>query len=446
MFDSIKDHVPRRDFLKAALAIGGAQALAACTELEVSGADESPRFPRGPEDPDVLSERQHFWDEDLLVNMAGNTVMPQHQLLIFLDYRGAFPPSESDRETVETALRTIERAYQRGTGGDVGAQINEGLLFMIAYSRTYFDQFDEPFPEEIGLQRPEAVLEAVGEDPSKADHYDAVMLLNGDFASMLLEVEQALFGEGETVNGLPVEARLSDVFERVERRTGFIGPGVPREEIADPVADRIDENAPLSMGFESGFRDNLPDNDRVAFHEEPFKDGTTFLVSRLGIDLERWYDNTHEDRIELMFSTEHSEAEVGQVGERLGADSGITEEIVDSRHERAAEHGRIGHSTKTATARDDSFEPTIHRRSEAVATDLIREGVVGFNFSSIQADTQRFVEVREAMNVDAHDVDVPDEEHGIIDYLETLNRATFLVPPRSQRALPSPQPEVDAVE
>ena len=444
MFDTVESRPGRREFLQSALAIGGTAALAACTELEGIVSGEEPRFPQGAEDLSDRPNRQHFWDDWVLRSMAGTTLLPQHQLILFFDYTGEIPPTDEEREQFEAAIQSVERAVQWGTGGDVGAQINEGLLFLIGYSPSYFDRFDESLPAEIDLPTPGTVLEEVGEDPSRAESFDAVMLLNADFASLLLEVEEALMGKGETVNATTMEANFEGLFELVERRTGFVGEGVPHENIDDPVAEKIDENAPMSMGFQSGFSENLPENDVVTFLDEPFKDGTTLMVSQLRIELDRWYDLTHKDRVELMFTTDHTEEQVGAVGENLGSDSGVRCPHVDNIEEDGREHGRIGHTAKTAAARDDDFKPLIHRRSESIATDMIEEGVVGFNFTSVQARMEHFTAVRKAMNPEEYDVDVPDDQHGIIDYIETLSRATFLVPPRTLRALPSPRPDVES--
>ena len=48
--------VSRREFIKAAVAIGGASALAACTQRE-----KVPDLETGPDDPSSLPERQHEW-------------------------------------------------------------------------------------------------------------------------------------------------------------------------------------------------------------------------------------------------------------------------------------------------------------------------------------------------------------------------------------------------
>lgn len=445
MFDSIDSQIPRREFAKAALAIGGANALAACTALETTEDDDgNPPYPVGNRELEELPERQHFWDDNVLVDMAGNTVLPEHQLILFFEYVGEIPPTAEERDDVERAFQSLERAYQRGTGGEIGAQANAGLLFLIGYSPSYFDRFDHSLPTDLGLQTPEEVLEAVGESPELAESYDAVMILNSDFASLLLEVESALTGEVDRVNDQEFDGSFEGILEVVERRTGFVGGGRPHAELDDPVAERIDENAPMSMGFQSGFTDNLPEMDAVTIDSGPFEDGTTLLVSQLEIELDRWYEHEHSDRIELMFSTEHTVEDVGQVGENLGDHSGIQPDHVETIEERAEGCGRIGHTTKTATARDEDFEPTIHRRSETIATDIVREGVGGFNFSSVQSDIERFIEVRQAMNPDDYDVDVPRAEHGIIDYFETTSRATFLVPPRRLRALPNPDPAMNS--
>lgn len=426
----------RRDFAKAALAIGGTSALSACVAVE--GGDGDTPFPRGPDDLSTLPARQHGWGKYIVKDAHGNTIQPQHQLLLLLNYAGPGTPTDADRETVEDALRSVERAYQHGTGGDVGASINKGLLTMLGYSPSYFERFDTPLPDSLDVRPPGSVLDAVGEDPGKADDFDAVLVVTSDFASVVLAAEAALFGGRDAVNGVPVEATLDGVFERADRRTGVVGKGLPAEHLDET---EIPDRAPLSMGFKSGFRDNLATEDAVTIPEGPFADGTTVQLSRLRNDTPDWYDHDLETRIDLMFSPEHDVDEVHETGEPLGASSGVTPETVENIESDAATHGCLGHSQKTATARDDDFQPLILRRSEGVATDDVSADGVGFNFLSIQETIGDFVETRQAMNPEKYDVDVDDPHHGIVDYLETESRATFLLPPRRHRALPSPRPE-----
>ncbi len=45
---------------------------------------------------------------------AGNTVPPQHQLILGLEYGGATPPTEAERDRVDAAFETLDRADEYG--------------------------------------------------------------------------------------------------------------------------------------------------------------------------------------------------------------------------------------------------------------------------------------------------------------------------------------------
>ncbi|KAB1197834.1 MULTISPECIES: hypothetical protein [Haloferax] len=428
----------RRDFVTAAVAIGGTSALTACMQRERTtmeeeegtptehGQSSSTEFPRG--DLESVPSGQHRWGEYLVRDAHGNTVPPQQLVTIGLEYEGSFPPTDAEREQVTQALETLERAFQWGTGGNAGAMFNRGLLFMMGYAPRYFEAMGQT-PDS--LTTPEDVLDAVGEDPAKADPYDAILLLTSDVGSIVLSAEEALFGELDEVNGVPVDATFDGVFSKGGRHTGLVGKGLPADELEE---DRIPEDAPLSMGFKSGFRDNLPKEDAVTLSSGPFAGGTTIASSTLLIDLDRWYDQDADERVAEMFCPAHTTDEVGPVGDKLGSDSGITEADVDRIEEDAESHGCVGHTQKVARARDGEFEPRILRRAEGVATNQ-HEGA-GFEFNSVQRTMDDFVETRNAMNPDEYDFDIPAENHGIVDYLETLRRGAYLAPPREKRALP----------
>jgi hypothetical protein len=208
------------------------------------------------------------------------------------------------------------------------------------------------------------------------------------------------------------------------------------------VEENLRGDAPLSMGYKSGFVDNVATEDAVTIPRGPFREGTTFQVSKLELDLGKWYGNDRERRDELMFSHEHSPDDIGNVGERLEDDSGITEDVVDDLERTAREEGQVGHAAKTALARNDDFEPLILRRSEGVNNAFVRpqEGKVGFNFSAVMETIEDFVETRQAMNASHLDDHVAEDGHGILPYMEVTNRATFLLPPRKRRSLPRPLP------
>lgn len=434
----------RRDFVAAAVAIGGSAALSACLDLEGSTGTDDPtetptstdtdaggsNFPTGT-DPADLPEGQHVWNQYLVHDATGNTVLPRHQLVLGLSYEGSMPPTDAEREQVEAAMATLDRALQWGTGGDASAALNEGLLSMLGYAPRYFDAMDGSVE---GLAPPEDVLEAVGEDPAKIDGFDAALVLNSDYGSPLLAAEEALFGERERLNGVEVAGTFEGVFSVDGRRTGVVGRGLPAEELDH---EDVPEEAPLSMGFRSGFSDNQAPEDAVTIQSGPFAGGTTLAASRLKIDLDRWYDQDADERVGEMFTPRFSADDLSETGDRLGSDSGVTEEDADGVEEAGDRYHHVGHTQKVAAARDDDFTPTILRRTEGVATDAEFADGVGFNFNSVQRDVQRFVEVRKAMNPEEYDTDVPNPHHGIVDYLETVERGTFLVPPRADRALPT---------
>ena len=422
----------RREFLKAAVAIGGASALSACMKKEKGRAEAaSEQYPRGPSDLSSLPERQHAWGEYLRRNRFGTTSLPTHHAMLLLNYAGDGTPTDEERERAEAAFRTLERAFQRGTGGDSRAVKHEGLLFVVGYSSTYFERFDESLPSSLDLQAPEAVLEATGETEPTADSFDAVVHLASGHASVILGAEEALFGELGRLNGVDVEGGLAGTFERAERRTGFIGKGLPAKRYE---GEHFPEEAPLAMGYQSGFADSLPSEDRISIREGPFADGTTMQVSRLNIDDESWYGESHEERRKLMFSPEHSHAEVGDFGENLAGDSGITKEIADRVPSDAREEEILGHSQKLARARDEEFRARILRR------DFDGTAEPSLHFDSWQRDIGDFVDTRKAMQGDDFDEALPDGHNGILDHIEVTNRATFLMPPRRLRSLPTPRP------
>lgn len=432
----------RRAFLKAAVAIGGLNALSACTKL--TGTDirtETLPFPQGPSDRSTLPDRQHGWSDYLVTDRQGNVAPPQHHVFVFLDYTTDGRPTEADRETVETAFQTLERAFQWGTGPNANAISNDGLLFMLGYSPAYFQRFDAPLPDSVDLPAPERVLEELDDDPTKADTADALLHIASDRAQIVLSAEAALFGDLDRVNSVDVDTDLTDIFERVDRRTGFVGRGMPSERLDE---EAIPERSPASMGFKSKFADTVPSEDKVTIKEGPFAGGTTQHVSQLELDLDNWYDHDHGERVARMFSPEHTSEAVGDVGEALGKESRVTEDLVEQTDESAERKGVVGHSQKTARARDDEFEPIILRRGDFNATG---EPSAVLHFGSIQEGIADFVRTRKAMDDIGFNSDTTDSteettptvaeaDDGILGFIEVQNRANFLIPPRDLRALP----------
>ncbi|PSP90289.1 Tat pathway signal protein [Halobacteriales archaeon QS_4_69_34] len=415
----------RRAFTKAAVAIGGASALSAC--LDRGGVD----VPQGPSNLSALPSGQHAWDTYLATDEAGNTLGPRHRVLLYLDYPGDGPPSDADRTTLERALEGLDRAYQRG---------NRGLVYTISYSPAYFERFEASLPDSVDLPAPKAL--SPFEEPA-FDSDDAVIHLASDHGQVVLAAEQALFGEKSELNGVEMDASLAEVFKRTDRRTGFIGDGLPAEhqEVEGiPKGEPVPDDAPLYMGFESGFEKNQASEDRVTIQTGPFAGGTTQHVSKIRLRLDDWYgEQDHDDRVGEMFCPFHAgEGLVEGTGESLG-DSNRIENCHADLDATAREYGRVGHAQKASEAREDG-SPIILRRD----FDSTDDDAAGVHFVSLQRGVRDFEATREAINATEQTQNPAIRQrvnNGILEYVFVQRRGNSLVPPRKLRALPTPRPE-----
>ncbi|GAB6880485.1 Tat pathway signal protein [Halorubrum gandharaense] len=437
------DSVSRREFTKAAVALGGTAGLSACLGYgddpngsETNGAadDGLPGVPTG--DPEGVPARQHAWNESLPTDDDGNVVAPVHHVLRYADLTVDVSDTEAlseARETLSAALRDLEAAFEWS---------NEGLLFTVGYAPAYFDRFDGDLPDAVDLPEPTALTSL--EDPA-FDEADVLVHLASDAPEAVLAAEEALFGDETTANGVDV-TDASDLFERVDRRTGFLSAGLPREKRAEaagvPDDAPIPEGAPLFMGFRNGFAASQATEDRVSIADGPFADGTTQHVSKLRTQLNAWWNQeNHRQRVAKLFSPTHADEErVGEWGERLGADPAVAD-LPEDAVEFAREEGVVGHAQKAARARDDG-DPVLLRRDFPTTDD----DHTGLHFVSLQESVADFVRVREAMTGE----DITDEtgvgtrvNNGILQYVFVRRRGNYLVPPRAHRSLPTPNPSTD---
>jgi deferrochelatase/peroxidase EfeB len=400
----------RRDYLRGLVAAGGTAALSACVDFL-----DSDEPSEQPGDPSNRPASQHAWNPALETDEFGTIRPPKHHVLVPLGL--VDEPTAGDHEQVESAFRSLERAYPYST---------DGLLFTVGYSPGYFERIgvDAPIPEPRALTSFEA---------PEFDEFDALVQLASDRPDAVLAAEEALLGTVDEANGVEMAATLSGVFERSEpRRTGFVGQGLPEqfaEEIGG-VPEEMPDDAPFFMGFRSGFTNSQASEDRVTIQEGPYEGGTTTHVESLDIDLVQWFEqDDHWLRVAQSFSPEHADEEmVGTIGEKLGATTAI-ETQAHQTEEDDRQRGVVGHAQKTARARDDDGQPRLLRRD----FNTIDRDVPGVHFLAHQRTIDDFVRVREAMAGEDLEATV---NNGLLQYVFVIRRGNFIVPPREKRSLP----------
>ncbi len=411
----------RRNFIKAAVAIGGSNALSACLERE------NRNIPRGTQDFSSLPNRQHSWNNFLDKDKYGNNIVPRHRILLYLNYKKEGTPSKEDRKKAKKIFRTLERAYEWS---------NNGLLFTVSYSPKYFNRFEKPLTEFIDLPEPKSL--APFEDP-EPDRPDTVIHLASDYGSVILETEQALFRKKGTVNGVELTNSLKNTFEKVDRRAGFVGESLPakhQDVEGIPDSDPVPEESPLYMGFKSGFQKNQASEDRVTINYGKFSGGTTQQISLLRLHLQQWYEqDSRYHKVATMFCPVHAEEKrVKGVGENLGDSSKIGEGCIENLEEHARNYGVVGHSQKSAQAREDESPVILRRDFDSTDNDKAT-----LHFLSLQKKISDFIDTRKAMNGEDVSSSSPvgqRSNNGILQYMTVKKRGNYLIPPRDLRSLP----------
>ncbi len=414
MSDQDTSGLSRRNYVRTLVAVGGTTALGACLEISDGGS-----IPTGS--PDERPDRQHAWNAALDTDADGNHRNPEHHVLLALDL--VTSPDSDAQSQVETALQSLERAYAYDTAG---------LLFTIGYTPAYFDTVGAdahiPDPEPLtDLESPEL------------DTFDTLVHLASDNPDIVLEAEEALVGEISQPNNVAMDATFDGVFERAgQRRTGFVGPGLPAEHTDKAgVPDSVPDDAPFFMGFRSGFSESQAPEQRVTIQEGPYAGGTTTHVESLDLQLRTWFEqDSHFQRVAKMFSPEHAQEErVGQTGDKLTTSTGVSGDIADRVQADAREEGVVGHAQKAASARDEDGTPPLLRRD----FNTVDGGGPGVHFLAHQRSIADYVRVRRAVAGQ----DVAGEgvgqrlNNGILQYIFVRRRGNFLVPPRDKRALPT---------
>lgn len=347
---------------------------------------------------------QHAWEATFATDREGRPVAPRFHRLLMLDVTGTPSPGDADR--LETALRELERRFAYGP---------EGLLSCLGWGAGWFER-QSRLPSPIARPLPLARWE----DPILED-IDACLHLASDDEHRLAEVTAELFGPG------PLDQRARLALREV--RTGFVGGGLPAERLA---ASGIPPHSPLLLGFHSGLRGNQATEARITIPDGPLAGGTTMHVSRIVLNLERWYAHDPDSRAARMFSP----AVRARDAEALVDDAPSHADRVPA---LATRHGAVGHAQAAGRARLNG-EPRINRRDFATTDG----GLPGTHFVSLQRSLEDFNATRAVMNAaDArhhHHAIGARHHNGINAFIDVRTRATFAVPARTRRAYPYLRP------
>jgi hypothetical protein len=364
---------------------------------------------------------------------------------VFADYTGDGVPSERERGLMRESFERVEGALDND---------REGLMFTVGYSPYYFELYDGSLPDTVDLPEPRPMSET--ETIEKDKHHVAIHLASYK-ASNVLAAEEALFGGRPRIQGDVLDADLTGYLEKKERRTGFVGEGLPAaNQDVDGIPDDepVPEEAPLFMGFSSehGLMETHPDHgtedepiihnqateSEVSIKKGPFAGGTTQHVSKIRLHLEDWYGELElDDRVSRIFEGENDAEDVGKTGEEADVPRGF----INNTEEHIQEHGVVGHSEKLGRAREND-RPLLLRR-DINTTD---EEHAGLHFVSLQRRISDFVKTRTKMNgndlAKEYDQIGEKENNGILEFIEVMNRGNYLIPPENLMAFPKPNPQI----
>ncbi|MFB6304217.1 MAG: hypothetical protein ABEH47_03550 [Haloferacaceae archaeon] len=404
----------RRTALARLGTLAGAVGLSGCAQL--LGAGESEGVPGLAPNPyaDDLPSRQFAQKDYLPTDPHGNDIQSRYRRLLLLNLETE--PSDEAARTVERAMRTLEAAYDWR---------RDGLFHLLGWGSGYFERIGKLGASPVSHPR---VLSRI-DDPA-LQSFDAVLVLESDVPSHFAAVENAMFGSRDTLAGEPVEASLGEVFDLAERRTGFLGEGLPAEHAdVEGVPDgALSADLPGFMGFFSDRGGTQASEDRVAIESGRFADGTTMHLSSLSLSLDTWWNGMDaDDRVARMFSPEFDPSDVAK----------FTDDVPfsDAVREHAQEFDVVGHHEKVAQVREGG-EPLILRR-DFNTTDGGRAGV---HFMSFQRKLAHFRRTRKAMNgwyVRDDSPSITDRKNnGILNFITVRSRANFYVPPREKRSFP----------
>lgn len=372
------------------------------------------------------------------------------------------------------ALDEIETVYPIGPSG---------LFIQVGYGTRYFrDRIpgkltDEYMPKSAlaGTEGQWALIDSIRfpKDPDGLvlEDHDVVFHFKSDFREHIENVISVLFTPDEQLlNGIPAEhAHVGDLMTVTTIRRGFAGHGLPKKigmRMGIPGAELVPDGAMLFMGFSSSHVHGLAQGNLPSFETLPgytdvrpgdyFAGGTAMHISRIGIKLDKWYEQSHRERLQRAFQANRTESE--EVLSPTQAPESATFEAERDEHTR--KYHVVGHNEQmqfmsrvkedTTTAYGDAlpkgtvfflrqdFDTVENPFSYSAQERLSARPHAAVHFVGFGPSAQHFERMRLEMDGVEHQkqFELPDENVGFTNFLETSHRQNLLLPPRAHRALP----------
>ncbi|MGH9044176.1 MAG: DUF7405 family protein [Acidimicrobiales bacterium] len=375
---------------------------------------------------------------------------------------------------LDTAVAQVEELYPVSPAG-ILPQIAWGLPYFSKYIPASLVNEHMPKSTREGTQGEAVLIDAISfpRDPDDIvlEHNDVCFHLKSDFAHHVDEVLRALFFPGDsTLNGVPARSVfVGDLFTVTSVRRGFAGHGMPKRmglSMGIPGAEKIPSGAMLFMGFTSSHVHGLAAGNLPSYETLPgwtdatpasyMAGGSNMHVSHIAIELDRWYDLNHRERLHRMFTPRRDESE-----EVLSPDQcPATSTFRAQRDEDVERFGLVGHNEQmqflsrleeeTTTAYGqvlpkgtvfflrqdfDTTENPFEFSVEGAVSTVPRAGV---HFIGMGPSSQHFHLMRKEMDSPglAEEHNLPDENVGFTDFLVNTHRQNFCLPPRAHRSFP----------
>jgi deferrochelatase/peroxidase EfeB len=400
---------------------------------------------------------------------------PLHHQVVTAKLRVEQSPQALDaaRETLESALRDLERSYDLTPAG---------LAVTVAWGRPYFERYvpglagrhipTDRRATETAERPVSAFLDAVRfpSDPEDTilEANDVAFLLRSDIREHVADGARRLFDE------------TADLFELTSIRKGFQGGGfagatsLPKEMATAagvPGADLIPDTAQLFLGFTST-QTHTQGQSAIANFETLglvdvrtgyFRGGTHMHLSHIDEDLEAWYlDFDFRERVDTTFRPGQKASEGAQTLAQAPEDAvGVPQIEDDFRRAGAIGHGSSIQPTSRLQMDIRGADGKLYRQGSAIplradfntldnpffwtidpeGDEFDESPSAGVHFVTFNPSSDDFNRNRLAMDgvlPGGTRLPIPPRgrAQGLNSVLRTTHRQNFLVPPRSRRSFP----------